>query len=144
MLYLALVQRPPLKLPQLQLLAVERKYKLWQQLDSTETITIGLDATKLANNKLALAELTPTREVIKITDGAVALPQILHRLSVQVFKLLKLEKEIDDWKDSLQYQSAQLNDRACALDVREELVKVQEELYLKERNLSLTNELIEP
>lgn len=134
MLYLVLVQRPPLKSPQLQLLAVERKDKLWQQLEKSEVITIGQEVTKLANNKLALALLTPTREVIEITDGAIALPQILHNLSLQLYKLLEQTKEIKEWRESLEYQSIELNNRACALDVREESLKLEQDLF-KQDNL---------
>lgn len=131
MLYLALVQRLPLKAPQLQLLAVERKYKLWQRLDNLETITIGQEATKLANNKLALVKLTATREVIEVIDGAIALPQILHNLSLQLYKLLEQTKEIKEWRESLEYQSIELNKRAATLDAAEELLKLERELFIQ-------------
>lgn len=134
MLYLALVQRPPLKRVELQLLAVERKFGLWQQLAKSESITIPPDFTKLANNKLAIVKLTPTREVVGVTDGAIVLPQILHNLSLQLFKFLEQAKEIKEWRESLEFQSIELNNRAAVLDAKEESLKVQQNLFKQEKN----------
>lgn len=138
MLYLVNIQRPLLaQTIELRLLAVERKYGLWSAIASPESITVPVDKTSLGNNKLALVEISAAREVIRITDAVLVLPSILHNLSLRVFKLLKQDQEIREWRESLEYQSVELNNRACALDAGEETLKVeQEKLAALEAELS--------
>lgn len=135
MLYLASVQRNRIQRSvALKLLAVKRVDGLWRKLPSDELIVVPPSVTDLADERLVVVSLSLKREVVNIVSATSAMPLILQQLSGEIFKLKKSEEEIEAWKMSLQYQSAELSDRREALEAGEESLKVRLELFDKEKD----------
>ena len=135
MLYLASVQRK--LLPRslgLKLLAVKRQDGLWRETATRDLIAVPPNTTDLADERLVVVSLSPKREVVNIVSAATALPLILQQLSGHIFKLQKSEEEIETWKRSLEFQSAELGDRKEAVLTGEESLKVQQELFAIEKD----------
>lgn len=126
MLYLVQIQRKRLSsLLNLQLLAVQRGSKLWAKLTPAETINTTFN-TPLKDDTLALAELNPSRQIIKLTDAASTLPDLLHSYSLRLLKFSEQQKEVELWPGSLELQARTLSDRQNKIAAREEDLTEQE------------------
>lgn len=145
-MYIAQVHRRPLKrVVELHLLSFERR-GLWQLLIRHERVTVPLTATNLGNFQLVLVEISKTGKVLKIVDGASAIPLLLHKMSLQIVKLLRRDAEFTEWKESLEYQALELNERQQWLDYETERLEakhadiLEQEVILQEDQKKLTNE----
>lgn len=126
---------------ELHLLAVQKKHELWMKLTLNKIVKVRSDLTDIADDSLVIVEINAASQVTKITDGVSVLPLILHNLSLRLFKLLAKKPELEEWHDSLVYQSAELAKRAELLEAREEEIQVRE-TYLIIENSKLTKKLI--
>lgn len=131
MLYLVQIQRKRLSPTlSLTLLAVQRGNKLWAKVSPPTTINTTFN-TQLKDDTLALAELSKERQVLKLNDAALTLPDLLHSYSVWLIKFSDIqkeaEKEVELWRTSLETQARELSDRANKIAAREENVTEREE-----------------
>lgn len=140
MIYLAQVQRKPLNRIELHLLAIQNKGNLWMKLAENEILRIHADLTNLADDSLVILEVNVARQVTKVTDAVSVIPLTLHNLSLQLSKLIAKKTQLEEWHDSLVYQSVELARRAELLETREESVQVRE-AYLSIENSKLTEKL---
>ncbi len=91
MFYLAQLQRKPIRKLELRLLAVQINRELWIKLAGIRTVTIKSGLTPLADDSLVLVKFNEARQVTQIIDGVSEIPLILHKLSLQLLKLLAKE-----------------------------------------------------
>lgn len=145
--YLAQVQRKPINRVELHLLAVHYKRDdLWAKLAATEVVPIVSELIKLPDDALALATLSETKRLVNIVDAVTVLPSILHNLSLRVMKSITKEQEIKEWRESLEYQSSELSDRAAELAIRKKKLDKREqtillrETYITKENVRLKEE----
>lgn len=117
MLYLAQVEKRNLVVRgcRIRLLAMQRSSKLWTRLTEPEIVVVSIDSVAV-NDDLIFVQLDGKRRVIKTTAAIATLPDILHDLSSRLLKCHEQEKEIELWRESLEYQARELAERAAALE----------------------------
>lgn len=140
MIYLAQIQRRPVNRVELHLLALQDKRKLWITLTESNIVKIRPDLTDIADNSLVIVNISTASRVTEVTDGVSAIPLILQELSLQLLTLLAKQPKLEEWHDSLVYQSAELAKRAELLEAREEEIQVRE-TYLSVENSKLRKKL---
>ena len=134
MLYLAEVQKQKNKTgfmasakAELRLLAYQRPDQSWAAVQGEEAI-----AAEEANNfnvgVLVLADLNANRQAQQIREAGRPLVGILQGFSRQMEKAKGQEEEIEQWKQSLTYQSEELNRRNTELEGRlDELQHIEDD-----------------
>lgn len=133
MLYLAQIEKGLLQPTILKLLARRSATGEWSVVEPQEGFTLQ---TGYANGTLVLTELNKRREVVEMLPAAIDLPGILCRLSQKITKLSTDQHETKLWRESLEQQSAELAERRCATDIKEEeLLQLQSELEVVTQNL---------
>ncbi len=133
MLYLAEVQKQRTFIgnakAELKLLACQRAEHNWIAVAGEEVIAAPEEFNTYNPGALVLVDMGANRQVQKIPEGARQLVNVLQDLSRQLTKTKKDAQEIEDWKQSLTYQSQVLNRREMELEaLSEELQRKGEEL----------------
>ncbi len=126
MLYLAEVQKQKSSFglgsskAELKLLACQRGEQSWTAVPGSETIPAD-DANNLNAGTLVLVDLSPNKQIKgNIEEAANRLVSILQGFSRGQEKIKTKEEEIEQWMQSLTYQSQELQRREMELQVREE------------------------
>ena len=104
------------------LLACERSEQNWSAVSGDELVPAPDDAGYGAG-ALILIELSNGRQVQRHYEAGRQLVSILQNFSSLNKKFKTQEDEIEQWKESLTYQSQALNQRELELDTREDEVK---------------------
>ncbi|MEM9483987.1 MAG: pilus motility taxis protein HmpF, partial [Cyanobacteria bacterium P01_F01_bin.116] len=104
------------------LLACERSEQNWSAVSGDELVPAPDDAG-YSSGALVLIELSNGRQVQRHYEAGRQLVNILQNFSSLNKKFKTQEDEIEQWKESLTYQSQALNQRELELDTREEEVK---------------------
>ena len=104
------------------LLACERSEQNWSAVSGDELVPAPDDAS-YGSGALILIELSNGRQVQRHYDAGRQLVSILQNFSSLNKKFKTQEDEIEQWKESLTYQSQALNQRELELDTREDEVK---------------------
>lgn len=124
MLYLAEVQKQKVKTgfmgsakAELKLLAYQRADQSWTPVPGEEAIAAE-EVNHLNPGALVLADLNPNRQVQQVREAGRPLVGILQAFSRQLEKSKAQEEEIEQWKQSLTYQSEELNRRNMEMEAR--------------------------
>ena len=129
MLYLAEVQKKTGFIgsgkPEFKLLACQRGENSWTAVPGDETISAPDDATYGAG-ALVMVELTNNRQIQRHYEAGRSLVSILQTFSNLSKKSKTQEEEIEQWKQSLTFQSQELNRRELELEARQEQVEQAE------------------
>jgi len=105
---------------ELKLLACQRGEQSWTAVPGSETIPAD-DANNLNAGTLVLVDLSPNKQIKgNIEEAANRLVSILQGFSRGQEKIKTKEEEIEQWMQSLTYQSQELQRRETELQVREE------------------------
>ncbi|MEM8612904.1 MAG: pilus motility taxis protein HmpF [Cyanobacteria bacterium P01_H01_bin.105] len=104
------------------LLACERSEQNWSAVSGDELVPAPDDAS-YGSGALILIELSNGRQVQRHYEAGRQLVSILQNFSSLNKKFKTQEDEIEQWKESLTYQSQALNQRELELDTREDEVK---------------------
>ncbi len=134
MLYLAEVQKQKIKTgfmgaakAELRLLAYQRPDQSWAAVQGEEAIAAD-EANNFNVGVLVLADLNANRQAQQIREAGRPLVGILQSFSRQMEKAKGQEEEIEQWKQSLTYQSEELNRRNMELEGRlDELQHIEED-----------------
>lgn len=131
MLYLAEVQKKTgfigATKAELKLLACQRADQSWNPVPGEELISAE-EVNNLNAGALVLADLNANRQVQRVQEAGRPLVSILQNFSRQLEKSKSLEEEVATWKDSLHYQSQELNSRKLKMEARlEHLQKIEDD-----------------
>lgn len=124
-MYLAQIQRRPVRKIELVLLALQNNQGYWIKLSQIRVADVNPELTDLPDESLVLVNFNRKRDVTKITDAVQMLPTLLHSLSVRLVALEKKEPDFIEWHESLTFQSAELAKRAENIAVRETYLTVE-------------------
>jgi len=111
--------------PEFKLLACQRGENSWTAVPGDETIGAPDDATYSAG-ALVMVEMTNNRQVQRHYEAGRSLVSILQTFSNLSKKSKTQEEEIEQWKQSLTFQSQELNRRELELEARQEQVEQAE------------------
>jgi len=111
--------------PEFKLLACQRGENSWTAVPGDETIGAPDDATYGAGT-LVMVELTNNRQIQRHYEAGRSLVNILQTFSNLSKKSKTQEEEIEQWKQSLTFQSQELNRRELELEARQEQVEQAE------------------
>lgn len=129
MLYLAEVQKKTGFIgsgkPEFKLLACQRSENSWSAVTGDETLVAPDDASYNAG-ALVMVEVSGNRQVQRHYEAGRSLTTILQNFSNLSKKSKTQEEEIEQWKQSLTFQSQELNRRELELEARQEQVEQAE------------------
>ena len=129
MLYLAEVQKKTGFIgsgkPEFKLLACQRGENSWSAVPGDETLSAPDDAAYNAG-ALVMVEMTNNRQIQRHYEAGRSLVSILQTFSNLSKKSKTQEEEIEQWKQSLTFQSQELNRRELELESRQEQVEQAE------------------
>ncbi|PZV21232.1 MAG: hypothetical protein DCF21_02925 [Leptolyngbya sp.] len=129
MLYLAEVQKKTGFIgsgkPEFKLLACQRSEHSWSAVAGDESLTAPDDASYNAG-ALVMVEVSGNRQVQRHYEAGRTLTSILQNFSNLSKKSKTQEEEIEQWKQSLTFQSKELNRRELDLETRQEQVEQAE------------------
>ncbi|WP_035987140.1 pilus motility taxis protein HmpF [Leptolyngbya sp. KIOST-1] len=129
MLYLAEVQKKTGFIgsgkPEFKLLACQRSEHSWSTVTGDETLVAPDDASYNAG-ALVMVEVSGNRQVQRHYEAGRTLTSILQNFSNLSKKSKTQEEEIEQWKQSLTFQSQELNRRELELETRQEQVEQAE------------------
>ncbi|MGK7910335.1 MAG: pilus motility taxis protein HmpF [Synechococcus sp.] len=127
MLYLAAVDKGSFRIAKIQLLAKQVSDRSWVAVND-EALPIE-DSAKFNAGMLILAEINASRQVMKIREASREIVGTLQAFSRILEKSQGQEEEIEQWKQSLTFQSQELNRREVELETREEQLQQLDEQY---------------
>ncbi|MBD2233619.1 pilus motility taxis protein HmpF [Phormidium tenue] len=129
MLYLAEVQKKTGFIgsgkPEFKLLACQRSENSWSAVTGDETLVAPDDASYNAG-ALVMVEVSNSRQIQRHYEAGRSLTTILQNFSNLSKKSKTQEEEIEQWKQSLTFQSQELNRRELELETRQEQVEQAE------------------
>ncbi len=129
MLYLAEVQKKTGFIgsgkPEFKLLACQRSEHSWSAVAGDESLAAPDDASYNAG-ALVMVEVSGNRQVQRHYEAGRTLTSILQNFSNLSKKSKTQEEEIEQWKQSLTFQSQELNRRELELETRQEQVEQAE------------------
>lgn len=129
MLYLAEVQKKTGFIgsgkPEFKLLACQRSENSWSAVTGDETLVAPDDASYNAG-ALVMVEVSNSRQIQRHYEAGRSLTTILQNFSNLSKKSKTQEEEIEQWKQSLTFQSQELNRRELELEARQEQVEQAE------------------
>ncbi|MGB3311323.1 MAG: pilus motility taxis protein HmpF [Nodosilinea sp.] len=129
MLYLAEVQKKTGFIgsgkPEFKLLACQRSEHSWSAVTGEESLTAPDDASYNAG-ALVMLEVSGSRQIQRHYEAGRTLTSILQNFSNLSKKSKTQEEEIEQWKQSLTFQSQELNRRELELETRQEQVEQAE------------------
>jgi chromosome segregation ATPase len=108
--------------PEFKLLACQRGEHSWSAVTGEETLTAPDDASYNAG-ALVVVEVGGNRQVQRHYEAGRPLISILQNFSTLSKKSKTQEEEIEQWKQSLTFQSQELNRRELELETRQEQVE---------------------
>nr|WP_278003514.1 pilus motility taxis protein HmpF [Nodosilinea sp. TSF1-S3] len=111
--------------PEFKLLACQRGENSWSAVTGDETMTAPDDASYNAG-ALVMVEVSGNRQVQRHYEAGRTLTTILQNFSNLSKKSKTQEEEIEQWKQSLTFQSQELNRRELELEARQEQVEQAE------------------
>lgn len=123
--YLAQVDKQRLSRGRLHLV-MQRKDETWVTVLPMESIPLPSDYHHLTEGLLVLLDLDEKGGAKNITPALTDLIRILQDSSLRLLKYKKQEEEMRIWRESLEFQAAQLFARAEDFERREELLKLRE------------------
>ena len=131
MLYLAEVQKQKTFIgalkTEIKLLAFQRADSSWNPVQPEEVIPAE-EASNFSTGALVLADLNSNRQVQRIQEAGRPLVSILQTFSRQIEKSKGQDQEIEQWKESLRFQSEEMNRRHMEMEARlEQLEQIEEE-----------------
>ncbi len=150
MLYLAEVQKKSGGLlgggkAEIKLLACQRSEQSWSAVPGDESLPAD-EANDYASGALVLVDLTNNKQVRNVQPAARQLVSILQNFSRLQEKSKIQEEEIEQWKESLTYQSHALEQRGRDLEARQEQLQQMEsdleQLEQQRQELQLEREQI--
>ncbi len=129
MLYLAEVQKKAGFIgsgkPEFKLLACQRNEYSWSAVTGDETLVAPDDASYNAG-ALVMVEVSGSRQVQRHYEAGRTLTNILQNFSNLSKKSKTQEEEIEQWKQSLTFQSQELNRREMEIETRQEQLEQAE------------------
>ena len=131
MLYLAEVQKNRRGVmgggkPEFKLLACQRTEQSWSAVAGEEVIPAPDDANNYAIGVLVMVELSASKQVQRHSEAGRQLVSLLQGFSRLQEKAKTQEAEIEQWKESLTYQSQELNRRELEMEARQEELQQME------------------
>jgi len=111
--------------PEFKLLACQRSEHSWSAVAGDESLTAPDDASYNAG-ALVMVEVSGNRQVQRHYEAGRTLTSILQNFSNLSKKSKTQEEEIEQWKQSLTFQSQELNRRELELETRQEQVEQAE------------------
>lgn len=130
MLYLAEVLRKARVIgggrPELKLLAYQRSELSWSAVSGEEIISAPDDVNYNAG-ALVMVELSAGKQVQRHAEAGRQLVSILQNFSRLQEKAKTQEEEIEQWKQSLTYQSQELNRREMEIEAAQEQIQQMDE-----------------
>jgi chromosome segregation ATPase len=128
------------------LLARNTGENVWQPIANEQVLAVqdSSQAKDFKDGQMIIAEVTGSNQVQSIQDASKKIVNILQAFSRSQDKYKSAEEEVEQWKQSLNFQSQELHRREQELeqkeseleqlDARRQEVEESEEKFLKERN----------
>ena len=128
------------------LLALNTGENVWQPIANEQVLAVqdSSQAKDFKDGQMIIAEVTGSNQVQSIQDASKKIVNILQAFSRSQDKYKSAEEEVEQWKQSLNFQSQELHRREQELeqkeseleqlDARRQEVEESEEKFLKERN----------
>lgn len=110
---------------ELKLLACQRGEQNWSAITAEEIIAAD-EASKFGSGTLLLVDLTGNKQVQRIQEAGRPIANILQAFSRLQDKIKTKEVEIEQWNESLTYQSQELTRREMEMEARQEELKTLE------------------
>ena len=107
------------------LLACQRSEHEWSSVPGEEIVAAPDDAA-YGDGKLVMIELNSSRQVQRHQEAGLKLVNILQNFSSLSKKFKAQGEEIEQWKESLTYQSQALNGREMEIETRQEQIEQAE------------------
>ena len=107
------------------LLACQRSEHEWSSVPGEEIVAAPDDAA-YGDGKLVMIELNSSRQVQRHQEAGLKLVNILQNFSSLSKKFKAQGEEIEQWKESLTYQSQALNRREMEIETRQEQIEQAE------------------
>lgn len=130
MLYLAEVQKKAGFIgggkPEFKLLACQRSEFSWSAVSGEETLVAPDDASSYNAGALVMVEVSNSRQIQRHYEAGRTLTTILQNFSNLSKKSKTQEEEIEQWKQSLTFQSQELNRRELEIEARQEQLEQAE------------------
>jgi chromosome segregation ATPase len=104
---------------ELKLLACQRGEQNWSAI-TTEEIVPSEEANKFSPGSLLLVDLTGNKQVQRVQEAGRPIANILQTFSRLQEKIRTKEAEIEQWNESLTYQSQELTRREMEMEARQE------------------------
>lgn len=144
MLYLAEVQKQKTGFigaakAEIKLLAFQRADQSWNPVQGEEAVPAE-EANNLNAGALVLADLNANRQVQRIQEAGRPLVSILQNFSRLLEKSKNQEAEIEQWKESLKYQSEEISRRQLEMEAQLEQL---EQVESNSRQLTVQQQEIE-
>jgi chromosome segregation ATPase len=111
--------------PEFKLLACQRSEHSWSAVTGEESLSAPDDASYNAG-ALVMVEVSNSRQIQRHYEAGRTLTSILQNFSSLSKKSKTQEEEIEQWKQSLTFQSQELNRRELELETRQEQVEQAE------------------
>nr|WP_206069896.1 pilus motility taxis protein HmpF [Nodosilinea sp. P-1105] len=111
--------------PEFKLLACQRSEHSWSAVTGDETLAAPDDASYNAG-ALVMVEVSGSRQVQRHYEAGRTLTSILQNFSNLSKKSKTQEEEIEQWKQSLTFQSQELNRRELEIETRQEQLEQAE------------------
>ncbi len=115
--------------PEFKLLACQRTEQSWSAVPGEEVIPAPDDANNYASGMLVMVELSASKQVQRHSEAGRQLVSLLQGFSRLQEKAKTQEAEIDQWKESLTYQSQELNRRELEMEARQEELQQMESQF---------------
>ena len=115
--------------PEFKLLACQRTEQSWSAVPGEEAIPAPDDANNYASGLLVMVELSASKQVQRHSEAGRQLVSLLQGFSRLQEKAKTQEAEIDQWKESLTYQSQELNRRELEMEARQEELQQMESQF---------------
>jgi chromosome segregation ATPase len=115
--------------PEFKLLACQRTEQSWSAVSGEEAIPAPDDANNYASGLLVMVELSANKQVQRHSEAGRQLVSLLQGFSRLQEKAKTQEAEIDQWKESLTYQSQELNRRELEMEARQEELQQMESQF---------------
>jgi chromosome segregation ATPase len=112
---------------ELKLLACQRSESNWSAVPNEEIIGAPDDCSSYNAGALVMLELSGTKQVQRHSEAGRQLVTILQNFSRLQDRSKSQEEEIEQWKESLTYQSQELNRREMEMEARQEQLQQMEE-----------------
>lgn len=112
--------------PEFKLLACQRSEYSWSVVTGEETLVAPDDASSYNAGALVMVEVSGSRQVQRHYEAGRTLTTILQNFSNLSKKSKTQEEEIEQWKQSLTFQSQELNRRELEIESRQEQLEQAE------------------